>query len=126
MARTEHEEAVGGGGRGGTLPISCACLAPFGEIVATTEHEEALVVGEARWNHAKFVCLSCLANPSLPSATHACHQFGEIVATTEHEEALVVGEVDLTQIDIRRQNMPIKVQRRADLYQLMDKTAADQ
>ncbi|CAI5457837.1 unnamed protein product [Closterium sp. Yama58-4] len=52
--------------------------------------------------------------------------FGEIVATTEHEEALVVGEVDVAQIDTRRQNMPIKVQRRADLYQLIDKTAVDQ
>ncbi|GJP35731.1 hypothetical protein CLOM_g20262 [Closterium sp. NIES-68] len=48
--------------------------------------------------------------------------FGEIIATTEHEEDLVLAEVDLSQIDTRRQNMPIDMQRRADLYQLVDKT----
>ncbi|XP_044472436.1 omega-amidase, chloroplastic-like [Mangifera indica] len=46
--------------------------------------------------------------------------FGEVLATTEHTEDIIVAEIDYTQMDLRRENLPLSKQRRGDLYQLVD------
>ncbi|KAL2346585.1 hypothetical protein Fmac_000585 [Flemingia macrophylla] len=46
--------------------------------------------------------------------------FGEILATTEHEEAIIIAEIDYSILELRRTNLPITMQRRGDLYQLVD------
>ncbi|KAK4770398.1 hypothetical protein SAY87_030930 [Trapa incisa] len=47
--------------------------------------------------------------------------FGEVLATTEHEEAIIIAEIDYSIMEMRRTNLPLVKQRRADLYQLVDK-----
>jgi hypothetical protein len=43
-------------------------------------------------------------------------QFGEVIATAGHEEATVVGEIDHSMIQTIRDNLPLEMQRREDLY----------
>ncbi|GBF87953.1 nitrilase cyanide hydratase and apolipo N-acyltransferase family protein [Raphidocelis subcapitata] len=50
--------------------------------------------------------------------------FAEVLATCEHEPATVFADIDYGQIAERRANMPLTQQRRSDLYELVDKTAA--
>ncbi|KAI4962521.1 hypothetical protein ZWY2020_030292, partial [Hordeum vulgare] len=47
-------------------------------------------------------------------------QFGEVIATTEHDEATIIAEIDYSLIEQRRQFLPLRHQRRGDLYQLVD------
>ncbi|KAF2925718.1 hypothetical protein DAI22_06g073400 [Oryza sativa Japonica Group] len=42
--------------------------------------------------------------------------FGEVIATAGHEEATVVGEIDHSMIQTIRDNLPLEMQRREDLY----------
>uniref|UniRef100_A0A0E0L938 CN hydrolase domain-containing protein n=1 Tax=Oryza punctata TaxID=4537 RepID=A0A0E0L938_ORYPU len=46
--------------------------------------------------------------------------FGEVIATAGHEEATVIGEIDRSMIQTIRENLPLEMQRREDLYQLVD------
>ncbi|OQU76025.1 omega-amidase, chloroplastic isoform X3 [Sorghum bicolor] len=46
--------------------------------------------------------------------------FGEVLAAAGHEEATVIGEMDLTTIQSTRENLPLEMQRRGDLYRLID------
>ncbi|KAM0888788.1 hypothetical protein ACQ4PT_028126 [Festuca glaucescens] len=46
--------------------------------------------------------------------------FGEVLAAAGHEEATVVGEIDLSLIEAVRENIPLEMQRRGDLYRLVD------
>ncbi|KAM3230888.1 hypothetical protein ACQJBY_061202 [Aegilops geniculata] len=46
--------------------------------------------------------------------------FGEVIATTEHDEATIIAEIDYSLIEQRRQFLPLRHQRRGDLYQLVD------
>jgi omega-amidase len=48
--------------------------------------------------------------------------FGEILGTRDHTEGIVYSELDLDQIPVRRSNMPLRHQRRKDLYALLDIT----
>lgn len=48
--------------------------------------------------------------------------FGEILGKRDHTEGIVYADLDLEQIPLRRTNMPIRQQRRNDLYALMDLT----
>lgn len=48
--------------------------------------------------------------------------FGEILGTRDHTQGIVYAELDLDQIPLRRQNMPLQQQRRCDLYSLVDTT----
>ncbi|RIA91993.1 carbon-nitrogen hydrolase [Glomus cerebriforme] len=41
---------------------------------------------------------------------------GQILATTEHEEAIIYADIDLEQIKVIRQSIPVSSQRRFDLY----------
>ncbi|KXZ55930.1 hypothetical protein GPECTOR_2g1481 [Gonium pectorale] len=47
--------------------------------------------------------------------------FAEILATTEHGPATVYAELDYAQLGERRANMPLRQQKRHDLYTLLDK-----
>lgn len=49
--------------------------------------------------------------------------FAEVLATTEHSPATVFAELDYAQLDERRAAMPLRQQKRHDLYLLLDKTA---
>ncbi|XP_073010539.1 omega-amidase, chloroplastic-like [Typha latifolia] len=46
--------------------------------------------------------------------------FGDIIATTGHQMATVLGEIDYSIIQTRRENLPLEIQRRADIYELVD------
>ncbi|CAL5037404.1 unnamed protein product [Urochloa decumbens] len=46
--------------------------------------------------------------------------FGEVLAAARHEEATVMGEVDLSMIQSTRENLPLEMQSRGDLYRLVD------
>ncbi|KIZ03228.1 omega-amidase [Monoraphidium neglectum] len=50
--------------------------------------------------------------------------FAEILATCDHEPTTIFAELDYGQVVERRTNMPLAQQRRADLYEVVDKTAA--
>lgn len=49
--------------------------------------------------------------------------WGEVVATTEHDAAMVTAELDLTGVEEVRRNIPVSMQKRSDLYDLVDKQA---
>ncbi|XP_066370750.1 omega-amidase, chloroplastic-like isoform X1 [Miscanthus floridulus] len=46
--------------------------------------------------------------------------FGEVLAAAGHEEATVIGEIDLSTIQSTRENLPLEMQSRGDLYRLVD------
>uniref|UniRef100_A0A0E0DYL4 CN hydrolase domain-containing protein n=1 Tax=Oryza meridionalis TaxID=40149 RepID=A0A0E0DYL4_9ORYZ len=46
--------------------------------------------------------------------------FGEVITAAGHEEATVIGEIDRSMIQTIRENLPLEMQRRDDLYQLVD------
>ena len=48
--------------------------------------------------------------------------FGEVLATTEHRPGIVYADLDLSEVGMRRQNMPMRYQKRSDLYALVDYT----
>ncbi|PPD90227.1 hypothetical protein GOBAR_DD12848 [Gossypium barbadense] len=48
------------------------------------------------------------------------NQFGEVLATTEHDEDIIIAEIDYSILEQRRANLPLAMQRRGDLYQLVD------
>jgi omega-amidase len=47
--------------------------------------------------------------------------FAEVLATCEHEPTTVYAELDYSQVEERRLNLPLRQQKRADLYELVDK-----
>jgi omega-amidase len=49
--------------------------------------------------------------------------WGEVVATTEHDAAMVTADLDLTGVEEVRRNIPVSMQKRDDLYDLVDKKA---
>ncbi|KAK8455096.1 hypothetical protein SEVIR_4G085300v4 [Setaria viridis] len=46
--------------------------------------------------------------------------FGEVLAAAGHEEATAIGEIDLSMIQSTRENLPLEMQSRGDLYRLVD------
>lgn len=59
---------------------------------------------------------------SAPAPTMALPPSPQILATTDHQPGIVYAELDFGQIEERRANMPLRAQRRPDLYSLMDCT----
>ena len=47
--------------------------------------------------------------------------FGEVLNELEHEEGVLYQELDFGEARTRRENMPLEQQRRADLYEVVDK-----
>nr|XP_016514375.1 PREDICTED: omega-amidase, chloroplastic-like isoform X2 [Nicotiana tabacum] len=45
---------------------------------------------------------------------------GEIIATTGHEEAVLIADIDYAAIQRTRESLPLKRQRRDDIYQFVD------
>ena len=52
----------------------------------------------------------------------AVDPFGEILGTTNHQPGIVYCEMDFGALEERRTNMPLRHQKRPDLYTLMDCT----
>ena len=46
--------------------------------------------------------------------------FAEIVATTEHKADIVYADIDFQQVEDRRANIPVRTQKRRDLYDIND------
>jgi omega-amidase len=44
--------------------------------------------------------------------------WGDVIATTDEKESIVVADIDLTKVDAMRQSIPVRNQRRSDLYTL--------
>jgi omega-amidase len=44
--------------------------------------------------------------------------WGDIVATTDESESIVIADIDLTKVDTMRQSIPVRNQKRTDLYTL--------
>lgn len=49
----------------------------------------------------------------------AISPWGRVVATTEHEPAIVIADVDMKEVDDMRASIPVRTQKRKDLYHLM-------
>ena len=47
--------------------------------------------------------------------------WGEVIATTEHEEAIVYSDIDLSLVHTIRNQVPVTLQRRKDLYEVIKK-----
>lgn len=89
------------------------------------KHWELLQRGRAVDNQV-WVCTASPANN--PESDYKAwghssivNPWGEVVATTEEQEAIVVAEIDLVQVREMRQAIPVRSQRRSDLYTLSAK-----
>lgn len=47
--------------------------------------------------------------------------WGEVIATTEHDEDIIYADIDLDYVDKVRQMVPLPVQKRKDLYEIVKK-----
>ena len=47
--------------------------------------------------------------------------WGDVIATTDEKESIVVADIDLTKVDSMRQSIPVRNQKRTDLYVLANK-----
>lgn len=50
--------------------------------------------------------------------------FAEVLASTEHAPDTVYAELDYSQVAERRTNLPLRQQKRRDLYELLDKSSS--
>ena len=50
--------------------------------------------------------------------------FGQILTSADHEPGIIYADLDYAEVDERRKGMPLASQKRFDLYELADKTAA--
>ncbi|KAG2500830.1 hypothetical protein HYH03_001592 [Edaphochlamys debaryana] len=106
----------------------CQVLVYPGAFNTTTGplHWELLAKARAVDNQLFVLTCSPARNPdsSYQAWGHstAVGPFAEILATTEHQPATVYAELDYAHIGERRTNMPLRTQKRHDLYALLDKT----
>lgn len=50
----------------------------------------------------------------------AISPWGRVVATTEHQPDVVVTEVDMSEVDEMRKNIPVRTQKRTDIYRTQE------
>lgn len=88
-------------------------------------HWELLARGRAVDNQCYVMTCSPARNPdaSYQAWGHSTvvGPFAEVLATCEHEPTTVYAELDFGQVAERRMNLPLKQQKRLDLYELVDK-----
>lgn len=72
--------------------------------VATASPARDLSADYHAWGHSTIV------NP-----------WGEVISTTEHDEDIIFADLDLDYVDKVRQMVPLPVQKRSDLYQILKK-----
>lgn len=88
-------------------------------------HWELLARGRAVDNQCYVMTCSPARNPdaSYQAWGHSTvvGPFAEVLATCEHEPTSVYAELDFGQVAERRMNLPLKQQKRLDLYELVDK-----
>lgn len=87
-------------------------------------HWELLQRGRAVDNQCYVATCSPARRPE--SSYHAwghstiVSPWGEVIATTDHEPSVVVADLDFKNVADMRQNIPISLQKRADLYNLSE------
>lgn len=91
-------------------------------------HWELLARGRAVDNQCYVMTCSPARNPdaSYQAWGHSTvvGPFAEVLATCEHEPGTVYAELDWGQVAERRANLPLRQQKRGDLYELVDKQQA--
>ncbi|GFR46917.1 hypothetical protein Agub_g8564 [Astrephomene gubernaculifera] len=108
----------------------CQVLVYPGAFNMTTGpvHWELLARARAVDNQLFVLTCSPARNPdsSYQAWGHstAVGPFAEVLATTEAAPDIVLAELDYSQLAERRANMPLRGQKRHDLYRLLEKTAA--
>jgi len=108
----------------------CSILCYPGAFNMTTgpAHWELLQRGRAVDNQLYVATCSPARNPE--SAYQAWGHstivgpWGDIVATTEHEPDVVVAEVDLQRVDEVRTSIPVRKQKRLDMYEVVSNRKA--
>ena len=88
-------------------------------------HWELLQRARALDNQCYVAAVSPARNPASSyqawGHTTLISPWGDVVATTEHAPAVVVADVDLTKVAEIRQNIPVSLQKRHDVYSLDQK-----
>nr|POF05303.1 omega-amidase, chloroplastic [Quercus suber] len=85
-------------------------VGPSGEIIATSGHEETVVVAEIDYSKIELQSYAIWGHSTLVGPS------GEIIATSGHEETVVVAEIDYSKIELQRKGLPLDKQKRADIY----------
>lgn len=111
-----------------TAPF-CPSTGAF-NMVTGPLHWELLARGRAVDNQCYVMTCSPARNPeaSYQAWGHSTvvGPFAEVLATCEHEPTTVYAELDYGQVVERRTNLPLRQQKRFDLYELVDKQQQQQ
>jgi omega-amidase len=107
------------------LQMGCKVLCFPGAFNTVTgpKHWELLIRARAVDCQAFVIAASPARSPD-PSAYQAwghstiCSPWGEVLATTGHDQDIVYADIDLAEVDNIRQMIPVRHQRRSDLYSL--------
>ncbi|KAK7106654.1 omega-amidase NIT2-like [Littorina saxatilis] len=106
----------------------CKLLVYPGAFNMTTgpAHWEALQKGRALDNQLYVATVSPARDESASYVawghSTVVSPWGEIVATTEHEEKIVYADIDMARVEEVRTMVPLRNQRRHDLYKVVDLT----
>jgi omega-amidase len=91
--------------RGRAVDTQCYVLTASPARTVATDENKGRYPPYTAWGHSTVVA-----------------PWGDVIATTDENESIVVADIDLTKVDAMRQSIPVRNQRRTDLYTL-DKTA---
>ncbi|KAK8741022.1 hypothetical protein OTU49_002452 [Cherax quadricarinatus] len=88
---------------------TCTVWGPQGDMIAKYRKIYIGTISPARDTSAKYIAWghSSVINP-----------WGEVIATSEEYEAIIYGDVDLDYVEKVRQMIPLRDQRRNDLYEI--------
>lgn len=91
-------------------------------------HWELLQRGRALDNQLFVVTCSPARNPDSKyqawGGSSVVDPWGTVLATTGHDSAIVAATVDMSRVEEVRASIPIRMQKRLDIYELIDKTKA--
>jgi omega-amidase len=100
----------------------CEFLCYPGAFNTTTgpAHWELLLRGRAVDNQLYVAAVSPARDPDSTyqawGHSTVVDPWGSVVSTTEHEEAIVYADIDLSRVHEVRQQIPVRIQRRHDIY----------
>ncbi|CAG8472046.1 13826_t:CDS:10 [Rhizophagus irregularis] len=100
----------------------CIAMIYPGAFNLTTGPLHWELLQRARAVDNQFFVATCSPARDMSAAYHAwghstiVDPSGQILATTEHEEAIIYANIDVEQIKVIRQSIPVPSQRRFDLY----------
>lgn len=109
------------------LGMSCALTGAFNTTTGPA-HWGLLQKARAVDNQLFVATCSPAHNPDASYSVYGhsmvVSPWGEVLAEAGAEETTVVATIDYSEVERRRTNMPLAHQRRTDLYELVDITAA--